>query len=389
MAPATACTTHRSSHVIICEPFTSPVLYGSAGWARERQPAEASFLILSEKAAWAGRGAESGGSVKDICRRKGLALVGRKKEGTAAVHKERIQGLWRPSSTHFCLILWAGAGDSRRHVPAVVDRSEWRLAGRLFVNSCFFLLKWGDACLQRVPSLLGQRRVTAEGRKSGCSAVDYLRDFSSLGRCGRMTIMRPATVTAGACKVPNERDVQVRRGKWQRWWGEQRSGRGFRSQARTGPWLMSAADKGAKIFLQLSLEISLRWKLSLLSISLFFLFPLLAPAFPSPFKIGRVHHDPGWGSSLCCSSGCDTARCGDNCASYCLASAGDDQLQMKIITTGIPFVFPGIIFEKDGNRTWLSFDSLIILSMCGFAGTVMKIQIFKNCLSGNIPGESC
>lgn len=30
----------------------------------------------------------------------------------------------------------------------------------------------------------------------------------------------------------------------------------------------------------------------------------------------------GWGSSLCCWLGCDTARYGDDCASYCLASAG-------------------------------------------------------------------
>lgn len=51
---------------------------------------------------------------------------------------------------------------------------------------------------------------------------------------------------------------------------------------------------------------------------------------------------PGWGSSLCCWSGCDIARCGDNCASYCLASAGDDQLQTKTMTMGIPFVFPGL-----------------------------------------------
>ena len=30
----------------------------------------------------------------------------------------------------------------------------------------------------------------------------------------------------------------------------------------------------------------------------------------------------GWGSSLCCWLGWDTARYGDDCASYCLASAG-------------------------------------------------------------------
>lgn len=45
---------------------------------------------------------------------------------------------------------------------------------------------------------------------------------------------------------------------------------------------------------------------------------------------------------MCCWSGCDIARCGDNCASYCLASAGDDQLQTKTMTMGIPFVFPGL-----------------------------------------------
>lgn len=64
-------------------------------------------------------------------------------------------------------------------------------------------------------------------------------------------------------------------------------------------------------------------------------------SFP-PFRRGREHQGPGWGSSLCCWSGCDIARCGDNCASYCLASAGDDQLQMKTMTMGIPFVFPGL-----------------------------------------------
>lgn len=68
---------------------------------------------------------------------------------------------------------------------------------------------------------------------------------------------------------------------------------------------------------------------------------LSACLFPPSWR-GREHQGPGWGSSLCCWSGCDIARCGDNCASYCLASAGDDQLQMKTMTMGIPFVFPGL-----------------------------------------------
>jgi hypothetical protein len=43
---------------------------------------------------------------------------------------------------------------------------------------------------------------------------------------------------------------------------------------------------------------------------------------------------------LCCWSGCDIARCGDNCASYCLASAGDAQRRGGQ-WPGIPFVFRG------------------------------------------------
>lgn len=31
----------------------------------------------------------------------------------------------------------------------------------------------------------------------------------------------------------------------------------------------------------------------------------------------------GWGSSLCCWSGCHITPCGDDCAIYCLAGAGD------------------------------------------------------------------
>lgn len=40
---------------------------------------------------------------------------------------------------------------------------------------------------------------------------------------------------------------------------------------------------------------------------------------------GREHRGPsaGWGSSLCCWSGCHVAPCGDDCAIYCLAGAGD------------------------------------------------------------------
>lgn len=43
---------------------------------------------------------------------------------------------------------------------------------------------------------------------------------------------------------------------------------------------------------------------------------------------------------MCCWSGCDIARCGDNCASYCLASAGDAQRRGGQ-WLGIPFVFRG------------------------------------------------
>lgn len=63
----------------------------------------------------------------------------------------------------------------------------------------------------------------------------------------------------------------------------------------------------------------------------------------APLGVARrpPHHGPGWGSSLCCWSGCDIARCGDNCASYCLASAGDAQRRRGGQWLGIPFVFRG------------------------------------------------
>lgn len=40
---------------------------------------------------------------------------------------------------------------------------------------------------------------------------------------------------------------------------------------------------------------------------------------------GKEHRGPsaGWGSSLCCWSGCHITPCGDDCAIYCLAGAGD------------------------------------------------------------------
>lgn len=39
----------------------------------------------------------------------------------------------------------------------------------------------------------------------------------------------------------------------------------------------------------------------------------------------KEHRGPGagWGSSLCCWSGCHITPCGDDCAIYCLAGAGD------------------------------------------------------------------
>lgn len=40
-------------------------------------------------------------------------------------------------------------------------------------------------------------------------------------------------------------------------------------------------------------------------------------------EVRRRGPGTGWGSSLCCWSGCHITPCGDDCAIYCLASAGD------------------------------------------------------------------
>lgn len=55
----------------------------------------------------------------------------------------------------------------------------------------------------------------------------------------------------------------------------------------------------------------------------------------------------GWGSSLCCWLGWDTARYGDDCASYCLASAGA-ALQRRKRTTKVPL--PALLAGSPGKK---------------------------------------
>lgn len=88
MAPATACRTHRSSHVIICEPFTSPVLYGSAGGRTRGSQRRRVFSSFPRKP----RGLKEELTVKDLCRRKGLAVVGRKKGGDSSCSQRKNSG---------------------------------------------------------------------------------------------------------------------------------------------------------------------------------------------------------------------------------------------------------------------------------------------------------
>lgn len=94
---------------------------------------------------------------------------------------------------------------------------------------------------------------------------------------------------------------------------------------------------------------------------------------------------PGWGSSLCCWSGCDIARCGDNCASYCLASAGDDQLQTKTMTMGIPFVFPGLDAAEVAAVLFLSSSPLLLPSRGRW--DVRGLTLSAGCCCFCSPGE--
>lgn len=118
---------------------------------------------------------------------------------------------------------------------------------------------------------------------------------------------------------------------------------------------MSATDKGGK---RISKRIEHRCCGFLRSLLISFWIELICSAvffFIFIFcRMSQVHHGPGWGSSLCCWSGCDIARCGDNCASYCLASAGDDQLQKKTMTMGIPFVVSGIMY-------WMELQQIVLM----------------------------
>lgn len=56
--------------------------------------------------------------------------------------------------------------------------------------------------------------------------------------------------------------------------------------------------------------------------SVFLTFTMFSLCLRRPFCWILRLPSTGWGSSLCCWLGCDSARYGDDCASYCLASAG-------------------------------------------------------------------
>lgn len=77
---------------------------------------------------------------------------------------------------------------------------------------------------------------------------------------------------------------------------EERSGREDGVSSAAWGMLLSSAKRGISVPLRHFCTVS------------FFVFVLLPRT--------------GWGSSLCCWLGWDTARYGDDCASYCLASAG-------------------------------------------------------------------
>ena len=81
---------------------------------------------------------------------------------------------------------------------------------------------------------------------------------------------------------------------------------------------------------------------------------------------------------MCCWSGCDIARCGDNCASYCLASAGDDQLQTKTMTMGIPFVFPGLDAAEVAAVLFLSSSLLLSSPSFSFFSNLKEEMLIGN-----------
>lgn len=246
---------------------------------RERQPSEASFLILFEKAAWGGGGKGSRKQwerQRHICRWKDL--VGRKKEGGQPLFTKqefRVSGIPPPPIS----VSYSLSRGRRQSPSCVCSRGPPGMAPRWVALSelVLFFQKWGDACLKRVLSLLGQRRVTAEGKKAG-AAPWVSSEFSSVAL--RATgYYAPRDGHSWACNVPNERGIQIRRGKWQSRWGEQRSGRGFRSLARTRPGWCLRQIKGRKSFF-----LQLHWKLCMLSISLF---PLPSrPRLPFPIQDG-------------------------------------------------------------------------------------------------------
>lgn len=73
----------------------------------------------------------------------------------------------------------------------------------------------------------------------------------------------------------------------------------------------------------------------------------------------------GWGSILCCWSGCHITPCGDDCAIYCLAGAGDRRRWNR---TG-----PSVRLESRGGNircineiSWENVDEIKSFQRCAF-----------------------
>lgn len=76
-------------------------------------------------------------------------------------------------------------------------------------------------------------------------------------------------------------------------------------------------------------------------------------------EVRRRGPGTGWGSSLCCWSGCHITPCGDDCAIYCLASAGNWQRSQ----TGSTAVYVNRIhWMKEKFFSWhILWNCLVIL----------------------------